>query len=102
MTDTAAAELARAEALIDQALVAAPRVSVAHYVKGSLLRIYHRWEDATLEFETAVSLDRNSVAALQGLGWCKLCAGALDEVISIGEQAIRLSPREAGSGFDIS
>jgi adenylate cyclase len=98
MTDSAAIHLARAEGLIDQALVAAPRISFAHYVKGTVLRIYHRWEDATLEFETALSLDRNSASALQGLGWCKLYAGSLDEVIPIGEQAIRLSPRDSRIG----
>jgi adenylate cyclase len=99
MTDAAATDLARAEGLVDQALVAAPRISFTHYVKGTVLRMYHQWEDATLEFETALSLDRNSANALQGLGWCKLYAGSLDEVIPIGEQAIRLSPRDSGIGF---
>jgi tetratricopeptide (TPR) repeat protein len=98
MTDSAAIDLPRAERLVDQALVAAPRISIAHYLKGRLLRMYHRWEDATLEFETALSLDRNSVPALNGLGWCKLYAGSLAEVILLGEQAIRLSPRGPGVG----
>jgi tetratricopeptide (TPR) repeat protein len=61
--------------------------------------MYDRWEEATLEFETALSLDRNSANALQGLGWCKLYTGSLDEVIPLGEQAIRLSPRDSGIGF---
>jgi TolB-like protein/class 3 adenylate cyclase/Tfp pilus assembly protein PilF len=99
MTASADTDLARAERLIEQALGAAPGISHAHYIRGTVLRMYHRWEEATLEFETAVSLDRNSAAALQGLGWCKLYTGSLEEAIRLGEQAIRLSPRDAGIGF---
>jgi adenylate cyclase len=99
MTDSAASDLARADGLIDQALAAAPRISFAHYVKGTVLRMQNRWEEATLEFETALSLNPNSADALQGLGWCKLHNGSLDEVIPIGEQAIRLSPRSPGIVF---
>jgi tetratricopeptide (TPR) repeat protein len=39
-------------------------------------------------------LNRNFVGALNELGWCKICAGPLDEVIPLEEQAIRLSPRD--------
>ena len=99
MTDSAVTDLARAEGLIDQALAASPGISYAHYVKGSLLRLSNRWDQATGEFETARSLNPNSANALQGLGWCKLYAGLLDEVIPLGEQAIRLSLREPGIGF---
>jgi adenylate cyclase len=97
--DSAATDVARAEALVDQALASSPRVSFAHYIKGTVLRMQNRWEEATFEFETALSLDRNSAAALQGLGWCKLYIGSLDEVIALGEQAIRLSPRDPGIGY---
>jgi tetratricopeptide (TPR) repeat protein len=37
--------------------------------------------------------------ALTNLGWCKLNAGSLDEVIPLGERAIRLSPRDPTIGF---
>jgi adenylate cyclase len=99
MTDTAAADLARAEELIDQALAASRRSFYAHYVKGTVLRAQSRWEEAMLQFETALSLNRNCVGALQGLGWCKLYTGRLDEVISIAERAIRLGPRDPTIGF---
>ena len=36
---------------------------------------------------------------LQGLGWCKLGAGSLDEVISLAEEAIRIGPRDPSIGF---
>ena len=36
----------------------------------------------------------NLVHALNNLGWCKLYAGSLDELIPLVEQVIRLSPRD--------
>jgi len=39
------------------------------------------------------------VEALSGLGWCKLYAGALDEVIPLVTEAIRLSPRDPDIGW---
>ena len=39
------------------------------------------------------------MAALSGLGFCKLYAGSIDEVIPLEEQAIRLSPRDRDIGF---
>jgi adenylate cyclase len=99
MTDTAAADLARAEELVDRAL-AAPRHSFyAHNVKGHLLRQKSRWGEAILQFETSLSLNRNAVGPLQGLGLCKLFTGSLNEVIPLMERAIRLGPRDPHIGF---
>ena len=97
LTDTRAADLARAEELMDRALAASPRTFFAHYVKGTVLRNRNRWDEAILQFETELSLNRNSVGGLQGLGWCKLYTGSLDGVIPIAEQAIRIGPRDPQS-----
>jgi adenylate cyclase len=94
MAEAAAADLARAERLIDQSLAASPRYAFAHFVKGEVLRAQKRWERAILEFEAALALDHNLVAALTNVGWCKLSAGLIEEVIPLVEQAIRLSPRD--------
>jgi adenylate cyclase len=99
VTDTAAEDLARAEDLIDQALETSPRGFYGHYVKGTVLRAQSRWDEAILHFETSLSLNRSSVGALQGLGWCKLYTGSLDEAIPIAEQAIRVGPRGPTIGF---
>jgi tetratricopeptide (TPR) repeat protein len=50
------------------------------------------------EFETALASNRNMVAALHSLGWCKLYAGSIEQVIPLEEQAIRLSPRDPAVG----
>ena len=66
-----------ADALISRALAVAPRYAFAHYVKGQVLRAQNRWEEAVIEYETALASNPNLVAALHGLGWCKLFAGRL-------------------------
>ena len=99
MTDSRKADLARAESLVGQALAVSPRSAWAHYVNGGVLRAQNRWEDAIPEYETALALNRNFVGALNGLGWCKLFAGSIDEVIPLMEQAIRLSPRDPLIGY---
>jgi adenylate cyclase len=98
-TDSAAADLARAEGLVDQALAASPRYALAHFAKGRVLRARIRWEEAIPEYEAALALDHNMVVALHELGWCKLCAGSIEEVIPLVEQAIRLSPRDPLIGY---
>jgi adenylate cyclase len=94
MADSAAADIARAEALVGQALIAAPRSHLAHFAKGQVLRAQGRPGEAIAEYETALAFDRNWVGAIAQLGWCKLFTGSLDEAIPLAEQAIRLSPRD--------
>jgi Tfp pilus assembly protein PilF len=101
LTDSAAADLARAEGLVDQALAAAPRYAFAHIVKGHVLRAQKRWEEAVPEYEAALALNHNLAHALLNLGWCKLYVGSTEDVIPLVEQAIRLSalaiPASAGA-----
>jgi tetratricopeptide (TPR) repeat protein len=99
MADSAAADMARADALVDQPLASSARLAYAHFVKGRVLRAQNRWEEAIPEYEAALALDQNSVYALTGLGWSKLATGSLDEVTPLLEQAIRLSPRDPHLGY---
>jgi adenylate cyclase len=95
MTDTATSDLARADVLIGQALAVSPRSARVHFVKGNLLRTQRRYAEAIPEYETALALNRNLLAALNGLAWSKLLsAGSIGEAMPIWEQAIRLSPRD--------
>jgi TolB-like protein/Tfp pilus assembly protein PilF len=98
LADAAAADLAGAEGLVGEALAASPHSAYAHYVKGRVLRAQYRWEDALPEYEAALVLNCNLVGALNGLAWCKLHAGSLDEVIPLVNQALRLSPRDPAIG----
>jgi TolB-like protein/class 3 adenylate cyclase/Flp pilus assembly protein TadD len=94
MTDTKTADIARAEDLVGQALTAAPRSPLAHFAKGELLRTQGRYTEAIPEFEMALASNRNLVAAIAVLGYCKFLAGSAEEMIPAQEQALRLSPRD--------
>jgi len=94
MTDTPAADLECAEALIAEVLTTSPRDPVAHLARGQVLRAQGRFDAAIPEYERAVAHDRNCVVAVAGLGQCKFLAGAIEEAIPAQEQAIRLSPRD--------
>jgi adenylate cyclase len=101
MSDSAAADIARAEGLADQALAASPRSPRAHHAKGQVLRAQAqvlgapgRCEEAIREYEMAIALDRNLVFPIAAVGWCKFLTGSMEEVIPIVEHAIRLSPRD--------
>jgi TolB-like protein len=98
MSDSAAADIRRAEGMAAQALAALPRSALAHFVKGQVLRAQKLFENAILEYEASLALNRNFVLALTSLGWCKLYVGSIEEVTPLVEEAIRLSPRDPGIG----
>ena len=99
MTDTAAADIARAEGLAGQALAASPRSPLAHQAKGQVLRAQRRYAEAIPEYETVLALDRNLVYSFFALGQCKLYTGSIEETIPLVERAIRLSPRDPSLGL---
>ena len=99
MTDTAAADIARAEELAERALAASPRSALAHFAKGQVLRAQDRYDEAIPEYETVIALNRNWANAHSHLGWCKFVTGSLAEVIPAQERAIRLSPRDPQIGL---
>ena len=68
MIDPATSDVTRAEELIEQALAASPRGPLAHFAKGLALRVRGRPEEAILEFETVLAVDRNAIDALFQLG----------------------------------
>ena len=98
MTDTASADIARAEDLIARALAASPRSLSTHYAKSNLLRHTGRYEAAIREYEKVIELDRNEPGAHANLGWCKLLTGSIEAAIPALRQALRLSPRDTRAG----
>jgi TolB-like protein/Flp pilus assembly protein TadD len=99
MADTAAADIARAEDLVERALATSPRIPLVRFAKGQVLRAQHRYDEAILEYETAIALNRNWANAYSHLGWCKFLTGSTEEIIPAQEQAIRLSPRDPQIGL---
>ncbi|MBV8530306.1 MAG: tetratricopeptide repeat protein, partial [Candidatus Eremiobacteraeota bacterium] len=93
-TDTAAADLVRADELASRALAVSWRSPLAHFAKAHVLSAQGRPHEAIPEYETAIALNRNWVFAYVALGACKLLTGSIEDAIPLAEQAIRLSPRD--------
>ena len=98
VTDTAEADIMRAEGLARQAVTAAPRSGHTHYAKGQVLRAQRRYAEAIPEYEMVLAFDPNWVMALFCIGQCKIYTGSIDETIPLTERAMRLSPREPHGG----
>jgi adenylate cyclase len=98
-TDSAAADLERAERVATQALTAAPRLPAPHQARALVLKAQRRCEQAIPEAETVIALDRNWWYAYFDLAQCKLLTGAIEESIPLMEYAIRLSPRDPQNGI---
>jgi TPR repeat len=94
VSDSPDVDLQRADELVAQALALSPDSAWAHYVNGQVLRAQSQYEDASIEYETAIAFDRNLANAYAWLGRCKLLIGSLDKVIPPTEYAIRLSLRD--------
>jgi TolB-like protein/DNA-binding winged helix-turn-helix (wHTH) protein/Tfp pilus assembly protein PilF len=92
-TDTAAADIARADELVERSLAASPGNAFAHDIKGDILRIEGRCPEAIPEFERAIAANPNLADAYSNLGRCKYLTGSIDEAIPLEAQALRLSPR---------
>lgn len=62
-------------------------------------RIQNRLEESRIEFETAVSLDRNNAHALLGLGQTLMSLGRPADAIPAIERSMRLDPRDPNATF---
>jgi len=102
MAETAAADIAHAEQLAEQALATLPRSTIAHFARAQVLRAQHRYREAIPEYETVIALNRNWSHTYSHLGWCNFMTGSIEELIPAQEQAIRLSPRDPQIGLFFS
>jgi predicted Zn-dependent protease len=98
LTETAAADVERAEYLVRQAAAAAPRNPDVHWAKGQVLRAQRRFAEAIPEYEAVLAANPNAVRALFALGQCKRFTGSIEETIPLIERAMRLSPHEPRLG----
>jgi tetratricopeptide (TPR) repeat protein len=98
-SDTRDEDIARANALIDQALELEPDSTLAHLIKGDVLRAQAQWQEAAREFELVISMNPNWDTAWHGLGNCKLLMGAVEEVIPIEQRSIELNPLDPNIAF---
>jgi TolB-like protein/DNA-binding winged helix-turn-helix (wHTH) protein/Tfp pilus assembly protein PilF len=90
-----AADLERAEGLLEQALALAPRSLGVHLARGRLLRSQGRCDEAIPELETVLASNPNSGNALFYIGVCNAETGSFSKAILPLEQSIRSDPRDA-------
>jgi TolB-like protein/Flp pilus assembly protein TadD len=98
MTDTAAADMVRAEALARQAVATSPRSAAAHMAQAMVLRAQNRFDEAIRAYDAVLTLNRNFVPAYANIAYAKLSAGSTVDAIPLLEEAIRLSPRNSDVG----
>jgi adenylate cyclase len=83
-----------AEQLLREALERDTNRPSAHYAFGMLRRVQNRLDEARMEFETTIALDRNHARSFFRLGQTLNFLGQLEEGIPNIEKAIRLNPRD--------
>jgi TolB-like protein/Tfp pilus assembly protein PilF len=90
-------DAARAEQLLLDALERNANNAWARATMGLLRRLQDRLTESRIEWETAIALDPNNVAALRQLGYTLMHLGDPEAAIPLIEKVIRLSPYDMGT-----
>jgi adenylate cyclase len=88
----------QAEKLDLEILQQDPNNARAHGNLGVLRRVQNRLDEARIEFETAIALDRNNTVTFRNLGLTLMQMGKPEEAIAYIEKSIRLSPHAPDIG----
>jgi adenylate cyclase len=94
-----ARDLQRAEAAADQAIALDPDNAEAHDASGLVQRQLQNFENAEIELERAIALDRNFALPYFELGNVETFLGKPDKALPLFEQAVRLSPHDSRLAF---
>jgi adenylate cyclase len=84
----------RAEQLLLEVLETGLNSASAHAAVGILRRVQNRLGEAKMEFEAAITLDRNDAGAFYQLGITLMFLGQPEAAIPHIEKAIRLNPHD--------
>jgi adenylate cyclase len=87
-------DLERADQFESKALALDPDYAWAHDLKGGILRLQGRPEDAVAEHERALALDPSNVDAAGQIGVDNLDLGRFDKSLEYLDKAIRVSPSD--------
>ena len=92
-SDSPEDDLRRADELLSRALAVDPNYYYAHRIKGNILRMRKRYEEAIVEYETDIALNPMEVRGRSHLARVKILIGEPAAAIPLSEQAMRISPR---------
>ena len=88
-------DIARAEALLLEALENDANSSPAHYAMAGVRRYQNRLAESRIENETAIALDPNHARAIFQLGQTLMYLGQPQAAVPYIEKALRLSPHDS-------
>ncbi len=97
--DAGPAEVAEAEAAINEALGHDPKLFLAHYAQGFLCRTRGQHQAALEAFDRTINLAPKFARAYAQKGEQLLYLGRFDAAIAEVEQAMKLSPKSAVRGY---
>jgi adenylate cyclase len=92
-------DLERADELESKALALDPDWTWPHDLKGAILRIQGRPEEAVPEHERALALDPSNVYAVAELGYDYQFLGQFDKSVEYFDKAVRASPYDPALAF---
>jgi TolB-like protein/DNA-binding winged helix-turn-helix (wHTH) protein/Tfp pilus assembly protein PilF len=98
-SDTPESDLQRADELVSEILAANPNNFPAHAVKAQILRAQKRYEEAIVEYDTAIALNPMCLGCLIHLARAKILIGEPAAAIPLLNRALLISPRDPEIGF---
>jgi TolB-like protein/DNA-binding winged helix-turn-helix (wHTH) protein len=93
-SETPEDDLRRADELVSRALAIDLNDAYAHHMKGNILRAQKHYDEAIVEYETAIALSPMNVGSRVHLARMKILIGEPAEAIPLLEQAMRINPRD--------
>ena len=87
-------DLKRADELTSKALAIDPDDGVAHLLKGNILQVEGRTEEAVAEHERALAIDPSLADVVANLGVDYLFLGEFDKSFDYADKAIRMSTHD--------
>jgi len=92
-------DLRRSDELVSAVLAANPNNFLAHAVKAQILRAQKRYDEAIVEYETAIALNPTCLGCLIHLARAKILIGEPAAAIPLLNRALLISPRDPQIGF---
>jgi tetratricopeptide (TPR) repeat protein len=97
--DAGSAEVAAAEAAVQQALAADPTLFLAHYAKGFLCRARGQHQESLEAFDQTIRYESDFARAYAQKGEELVYLGRFEEGIAAVEEAMRRSPNSSVRGY---
>jgi len=65
-----------------------------HRENGAKLGNEGRWNEATIEYEKAITLNPNDISAKRGLAWTYWGKGDIQKAVTLYDEALKIDPND--------